>query len=83
MVRGCRVDRDVEFSEGLAPPLGLAASDASLDVAFSDALPPSSLVSWKTLIRTSSQIRELEVPLSSEYGTYKAVKARFWPWLSG
>jgi hypothetical protein len=23
------------------------------------------------------------VPLSSEYGAYKAVNARFWPWLSG
>ena len=22
-------------------------------------------------------------PLPSEYGTYKTVKARFWPWLSG
>ena len=22
-------------------------------------------------------------PLLSEYGTYKTVKARFWPWLSG
>ena len=22
-------------------------------------------------------------PLSSQYGTYKTVKARFWPWLSG
>ena len=23
------------------------------------------------------------MPLSLEYGTYKTVKARFWPWLSG
>ena len=23
------------------------------------------------------------LPLSSEYGTYKTVNARFWPWLSG
>ena len=27
--------------------------------------------------------RRLEVPLSSEVGTYKTVKARSWPWLSG
>ena len=25
----------------------------------------------------------MEVPLTSEHGTYKAFKARFWPWLSG
>jgi len=23
------------------------------------------------------------LPMSSEYGTYRTVKARFWPWLSG
>jgi len=22
------------------------------------------------------------IPLSSEYGTYKTIKAKFWPWLS-
>jgi len=27
--------------------------------------------------------RTVASPLSNEYGTYKTVKARFWPWLSG
>ena len=26
---------------------------------------------------------QCHLPLSSQYGTYKTVKARFWPWLSG
>ena len=34
-------------------------------------------------VRRSSQVqRAFSVPLSSEYGTYKTVKARFWLWPS-
>ena len=38
-----------------------------------------------SFIHVASQFRMdlSEVPLSSEYGTYKTAKARFWPWLSG
>ena len=31
----------------------------------------------------SDAVLVLEVPLSSEYGKYKTVKASFWPWFSG
>jgi hypothetical protein len=41
-----------------------------------DAVPhPSSLTIFAVLAWPA--------PLSSEYGTYKTVEARFWPWLSG
>ena len=33
--------------------------------------------------RNTTKPQHSLIPLSSEYGIYKAVKARFWPWLSG
>jgi len=35
------------------------------------------------LVCATLPLEDIVLPLSSEYGTYKTVKARFWPWRSG
>ena len=39
-------------------------------------------VSLNSRLESNKEEREETQTLSSEYGTYKTVKARFWPWLS-
>jgi len=87
----CRVDTWVvvwmRFCTYVFAPLALTHSCSlarSLPLSLSPFLPlsaPGRCTRRRDLARRTEP--ECEWPMSSEYGTYKTVKARFCPWLSG